>query len=121
MFFSDNSFKVLESGITASWLQQQLHMQNLANIETPGYKAKSLQFDEVLDEAKEGDIDAGGKVLRAKVVSSENTSTRPDGNNVDVDAEGVEMYKAYAQYTMLLDKVSGQFTNYNYVLNNAMK
>ena len=115
MFFQSGAFKALENGTAVTWQQQQLHLQNLANLETPGYKAKSMVFEGVLEDAQ------GGKVYQARTVTEENTSIRPDGNNVDADKEGVELYKAYAQYSMLLDKMKSEFTNYNAVINNGMK
>lgn len=113
MFFDNNSFRLMEDGVKLTWQQQQLHLQNMANIETPGYKAKSMAFEQVLATEQ-------GARLQAKVITSD-SAARPDGNNVDADTESVELYKAYAQYSLLLDKIKGQFTNYNYVLNSNMK
>ena len=115
MFFDSSAFKALESGTSVTWQQQQLHLQNLANIETPGYKAKSMVFENVLADAE------GGATYQARMVTQDDTSVRPDGNNVDSDKEGIELYKAYAQYSMLLDKVKSEFSNYNAVLNSGMK
>lgn len=119
VFFNSKNFKTLEAGVQLTWMQQQLHMQNLANVETPGYKAKSLVFDSVLENAQNSA--QAPDVIRARVVADENVSVLQDGNNVDVEAENMELYKAYAQYSMLLDKVKGQFNNYNTVLNSNMK
>lgn len=119
MFFQTKDFKVLEAGVQAAWLQQQLHMQNLANIETPNYKAKSLVFDEELKNATGHTYQSD--TLSARIVTDESTSVRLDGNNVDSDVESLELYKAYVQYSMLLDKVKSQFENYNAVLNSSMK
>ena len=35
--------------------------------------------------------------------------------------ESIELYKAYAQYSMLLGKVRSEFDKYGYVLNSNMK
>lgn len=117
MFFNSSSFRALESGAQATWLKQQLHLQNIANYETPNYKAKNLVFDEVLTQSKSGQTLA----YRARVVSDEGTEARIDGNNVNVELEGLEMYKVQAQYGLILDKIKGQFTRYNAVLNSGMK
>lgn len=120
MFFNSSSFKTLEAGLQLSWLQQQINTQNLANIETPGYKSKSLSFDAVLKEAsEEGQPDEITKI-NAAINTSDALSVRPDGNNVDADAESLALYKAYVQYSLLLDKVKGEFDNYNTVLNANM-
>lgn len=117
MFFDSKTFKTLEAGIQTTWLQQQLHMQNIANVETPNYKAKSLVFDDALKNAASG---TGPDVIRARVVSDD-TNLLQDGNNVNVETENLELYKAYAQYSMLLNKIKGQFDSYSTVLNSNMK
>lgn len=118
MFYGSNEFKVLEAGIQLSQLQQQIHAHNIANMETPGYKAKTLTFQSALSCAEnEQKITS----IRGSVRENESTSLRPDGNNVDYESESVGLYKAYVQYSMLLDKVKGQFDKYNYVLNCNMK
>lgn len=121
MFFDTKNFKVLEAGVQMNWMQQQLHLQNLSNIETPGYKSKSLVFENVLDNARASS--ASSKIpdtIRASVVSDENSSVLQDGNNVDLDEENIEFYKAYTQYSLLLDQVTQKFKNYDVVLNTNM-
>lgn len=115
MFLDSKALQALEAGVSATWQQQQLHLQNMANVDTPGYKAKSMVFEEVLNGARPTGT------YEASVVERDDTAVRPDGNNVDSDVESLELYKAYAQYSMLLDKVSGEFTNLGYVLNSNMK
>ena len=46
---------------------------------------------------------------------------RPDGNNVDADAESMKLYQNYVRQLYLYQKISGQFTNLRYVLNQAAK
>ncbi len=119
MFFNSSEFKLLEAGTDYSWAKQQLHSQNMSNIETPGYKTKNLVvFDELLENAIAGDGEMPD-TLSAHVVTDE-SSVRPDGNNVDLEKENIELYKSYVQYSMLLDKIQGKFDNYNTVLNAEM-
>lgn len=120
MFYNSKDFKVLEAGVKLSWTGQQLHLQNIANLETPGYKAKSLEFQAILDSERQGGQVRPDRIL-GRVVSDENLSVRQDGNNVDLEIESVEIYKTYTQYALLLDKIKGQFNNYSYVLGCNMK
>ena len=120
MFYDSSKFKVLEAGVKLSWLQQQLNTQNIANIETPGYKSKSLSFESVLREAENNNEAPEIERVDAEIKTSELVSRRPDGNNVDAEVEYLSLYKAYAQYSMLLDKVKGEFDKYNAVLNANM-
>ena len=120
MFFQDKAFRTMEAAVGATWLQQQIHTHNIANYDTPNYKSKSIVFSEVLTRTRGAD----GKKLPAlniRVIDNEDTTVRPDGNNVDMDAESLSLYKAYVHYSMLLDKIKGEFNKHNYVINNAPK
>lgn len=46
---------------------------------------------------------------------------RPDGNNVDSDVESLKLYENYVQTLYLYQKISGQFTNMNYILEQSAK
>ena len=120
MFFQDRYFRTMEAGANAAWLQQQVHTHNLANYDTPTYKAKSLVFAETLTRAR----DANGKRISSmgvRLIDNEEYTIRPDGNNVDLELESVSLYKAYVHYSMLLDKIKSEINNHNYVINNAPK
>ena len=120
MFFQGGAFKSMEAGVAATWMQQQVHTQNIANYETPGYKAKSLVFNDILRRSR----GAEGKRLApsgVRVIENDDTTIRPDGNNVDLDAESLTLYKAYVHYSMLLDKIKSEIDNHHYVVNNAPK
>lgn len=120
MFFNSKDFKMLEAGVKLTWTDQQMHLQNMANLETPGYKTKSLEFQTILD-AKQQGTNAKPDRIVGRVVQDDASSIRQDGNNVDMEKEGLALYKTYAQYSLLLDKVRGQFNNYSYVLGCNMK
>ncbi len=116
MFFNSTNFKTIEAGVNIAWLEQQIHSQNIANIETPDYKAKQLVFDDVLNEA----MSAGNGGNISVSVIEDPSSVLQDGNNVNLEKENIELYKSYAQYSMLLDKAMGQFNNITTVLNSNM-
>ena len=120
MFYNSNKFKVLEAGTNLAQMQQEMHTHNITNLNTPGFKAKEMDFQNIL---KETTPINGEQItsISADVSQSENQSKRPDGNNVDYETESLELYKSYVQYSMLLDRVKGQFNNYSYVLNSGIK
>ena len=119
MFFNSTNFKTLEAGVKVSAMQQQAHLQNLSNIETPGYKSKSVSFSAVLEDVEGASQRASS--IHAELVSDDNTSILPNGNNVDLEKESLALYKTYVQQSMLMDKMTGQFENFSYVLNSNMK
>ena len=82
-------------------LHQQRHevlASNLANVETPGYRARELDFQDALKEAFEGR--GGGDDARASMVVEDKTAPpRADGNTVDMD---MQMAKLNANGTSYL-------------------
>lgn len=120
MFYDSSKFKVLEAGVQLTWLQQKLSTQNIANMETPGYKQKSLSFDGVLSAAQKSTDTPEVSSINASIITDESVSTQPDGNNVDLETESIALYRAYAQYSVLLNQISTEFDKYGYVLNCNM-
>nr|WP_308625751.1 flagellar basal body protein [uncultured Eisenbergiella sp.] len=118
-FWEDPSIKALSSGMDALWQKQQVISHNIANVETPGYKAKQVEFKEVLKKAEDG-----GKPIRAyeTVVTEDGTTqARADGNNVQVEAEELSLWKTYVEYSTLTSRMSKKFSTLRYVINNAGK
>lgn len=121
MLFDTLQFHAMRGSLDALALRQKAISHNLANYETPGYKAKSVNFEDVMSGVRrEGDT-SGPYHFQAKVTTQNNTEVRPDGNNVDVEAEGLAMFETYLQSVYLYEKIGGQFTNMRYVLNQAFK
>lgn len=118
MFYKDLSFKTMQAGLDALWMKQKVISDNIANYETPGYKAKSVTFEEVLRKADDGQKTP---VLQATVTTDTESTARPDGNNVSMEKESLELWRSYAQYSYLTQKISGQFKNMRYVINQAFK
>ena len=48
--FNNTSFRLLEQGLDGVWKKQQIISQNIANADTPGYKAKTVNFKTVMSE-----------------------------------------------------------------------
>jgi flagellar basal-body rod protein FlgB len=117
LLFNNAEFKALRKGLDMLWLKQRVISDNIANAETPGYKAKSVSFGNVLSrefyKANPEKIDE----LRP-VITVDSSSIRPDGNNVSIERESLELWRTYAQYSYLRDKISRQFKNMRYVINN---
>lgn len=118
--FQTKSFKAMESSMNALQLQMQISQHNLANISTPGYKAKKVTFKDVLARTG-GESDSGKYDFKAFIETEDDTTARPDGNNVDLEIESARLNKAYYQYSYLTSKISGQISNMKYVLENAPK
>lgn len=121
MLFDSLQFKAMESGIQAMSLKQQIHVQNLANIDTPDYKVQDMTFRNVLEDKV--DLETGKKTneysFQATVTTEDRTEVLLDGNNVDLDAEQLELYSAYIQQAAIIQKMNSVINDYRYVLTNA--
>ncbi len=115
--FEDAAFRALQSGLDAVWMKQQIASHNIANVETPGFKAKTVEFKQVLKEAQDGT----GPVYKAVVGEDDVTEARPDGNNVQVEKEELELWKAYTEYSALTSRMAGKLSTLRYVINNTGK
>lgn len=107
--FGNASFKILEQGLDNVWLKQKVISQNIANISTPGYKAKTVTFGAVLQNKCKCRYHTGPQEkarldMRAHITSEQDTAQRLDGNNVDFEKESAALSDAQYQYSVLSDK-----------------
>ena len=112
---------VLQKGLEASSMRQQVLSNNIANIDTPSFKRSDVDFQTVLGTVlgeKSGALslkltaqkhlpglaDVGGSAI----VTDQSTSLRNDGNNVDVDKEMTNVAENGLYYNSLTSAISSQ-------------
>ena len=120
--FSTNVYSyidVLNKAADASWLREETIMNNLANVNTPGYKRKDVDFQSVLrtelgnmkyttldSKVEHADLN---RLKASTYVDSANYSYRVDKSNVDVDNENVELASEKIRYDALTDSMTQEF------------
>jgi flagellar basal-body rod protein FlgB len=108
----DKSAALLAKMLDVSSVKHKVIANNIANVNTPGYKKMDVSFADQLEKAlNEGSANTNKfAALQPKIViSKEDTSetVRNDGNNVDMDKEVSSLVKntlSYNIYTQLLSK-----------------
>lgn len=91
-----------------SALRAKVHAANIANQNTPGYKAQAVDFDERFQQALAGgDTDAADD-LQPTVVAAEGGPEQADGNNVAVDREVLEQAQNNTLYNAYLGVLQGR-------------
>ena len=75
----------------------KLTAANMANIDTPGYKTVGLNFESEMREAMQ-DVAAGGTQQKFNVERVDGLVARPDGNNVSMDRESLNMAEGQLQF-----------------------
>ena len=97
---------------------------NLANISTPDYKRKDVNFEQYLEKELTGKDMLTRKVnnlelnnLKATTYTDHSSlSYRIDGNNVDVDTENAYLADNQLKYYTLLDSITQEFNRLRTVL-----
>ncbi len=96
--------------------RHRLLVENVANAETPGYRARDLDFSAALERAFEGEdgsgSSAGGSAdaaVQAQPVIDATATVKLDGNSVDVDTEMARMSQNAEKILALSQIVARKF------------
>jgi len=119
------TFQTIENGISYASQKQQTIAQNIANVDTPNYKSKTVsrtsEFRDLLHnelEAYQTDskhIPFSGSSQRV-ITQQGNTSYQVNGNNVDMDKEMADMAENQIYYEALVDRLNGKFNSLQTVI-----
>lgn len=113
--------RVLDKAADASWLRNEAISNNIANVDTPGYKRQDVEFESVLKEAlglsRYKSMDAKVADLKMNRLNGRPYTDyaafayRIDGNNVDIDNENVYLAENQLRYQGLLTAIGQEFNN----------
>lgn len=117
---------VLDRAADAAWQRNEAISNNIANVDTPGYKRQDVAFESVLQQAlgnnryqsmddKVANVNLSRLRGRA-YVDYANYSYRLDGNNVDIENENVMLAENQLKYQGLISSISQEFTNLQTVM-----
>ncbi|MBO5523237.1 MAG: flagellar basal body rod protein FlgB [Roseburia sp.] len=129
--FCTNAFdyiNVMDKAADASWLRENVITNNIANIDTPGYKRQDVDFESVLqrelgnskytsltDKVRELNTDLSPLNVTSYTDSS-NYSYRLDGNNVDENTENSELASEALKYQLLTNAINNDFSRMQAVI-----
>lgn len=80
-----SQFQLLHHALEFSNQNHRVISQNLANVNTPNYRARQLSFEQFLADVQKHNLT--GAARQFDVQLAEGFIARGDGNNVDLDAE----------------------------------
>lgn len=115
----DSTISNLEYGLKYATTKNKVTAQNIANVDTPNYKAKDVSFSKMLADAKNANLQAyrtdekhmnftANSSATPGVYSYSNYSFRENGNGVDMDKEQASLAKNTIYYNALIDRVNGK-------------
>jgi len=126
------SFQQLEQALSTAALKQKVISANIANVDTPNYKSKTVDFQAVLNGALNGQGTSSYKThskhlpfstenstFTPKVTVNHETKYKLNGNNVDMDYEMAQLAKNQLWYNAVTDRVNGHFNSLRTVINEG--
>ncbi|MDM7830540.1 flagellar basal body rod protein FlgB [Cellulomonas edaphi] len=108
------SHVALGSALDGLALRQRAIADNVANLQTPGYHARVVEFEGALESAvRNGNGAAGAQMHRSLA------ATREDGNNVNLDEQTLLNVETNLRYQVASQAISGDFASMRAALRTA--
>ncbi len=108
---------LLEKVLDVTADRHKLVVSNMANVDTPGYHTKDLDFRSELMRAASG----GQADLMPVVRNVPGLLERPDGNNVSMDREGLLLAETQMQFGLGVQLLQHEFHNLMSAINEGGK
>ena len=99
--------QLLQGYLKVTTDRQQTVASNIANIDTPGYHTKDINFQSAMQQAMNGG--ANNVRLDPATVDVDGLPERPDGNNVNIDRESLLLGQTQLQYQMGVQLIKSEF------------
>lgn len=121
--FGGENYLIATRALDTAALRHAVSAHNLANVDTPGYKRQEVLFEDALRQARGRSSDPCGAAscppvagVRPRVVTVRDTSERQDGNNVNMEIEGVNMAINALRFDLLASQVGSYLSGLKAVI-----
>lgn len=123
----NGTIQSLQKSLDYSTTKNRVIANNIANVDTPHYKAKDVSFKKELNKSMNASFQANrthmkhfsfsGEDHQAYRISEQtNTLYNHNGNNVDVDKEMADLAKNQIYYQAIVDRLNGKFSSIQTVI-----
>ena len=118
---NDSNFRIMQKSLDALWLRQKVISNNIANIDTPGYKSKRVEFENILNNqltSLNNDQGTNDQLQsrEPQIIEDNKYIMREDGNNVDIDAQNIELVRTQIQYEYMTRMISNAISREKYAI-----
>ncbi|PIC78234.1 flagellar basal body rod protein FlgB [Sporosarcina sp. P19] len=119
------TINLLEKGLNYSSAKGKAISQNIANVDTPNYKTKNVNFKEVFSNEKSKGLEAYKTDSRhvdfmhstaSKTFDISNLRYRQDRNGVDMDKEQADLAANQIYNSALIERLNGKFNSLQSVI-----
>ena len=109
-----NTISMANKSLDYLWRKMEVVQNNLANVDTPGYKKKDVSFEEIFDKRLRAASQTKSNTQMKQAISGADyfvytpydSSARVDENNVHSDVEEADMARTSIHYQYLLQTVT---------------
>lgn len=118
----NNGSRFMEDALNLRAYRQQVLASNIANADTPNYKARDIDFSKELQRAQGVQVgnlnlsatssrhmQASAGTLNAQALYRAAVQPSIDGNTVDMDVERAQFADNAIHYQFVMDRISGKF------------
>ena len=108
---AENIVDLINAGIKAETLRQKAIANNIANLETPGYRRIDVRFEELLAKCLRSSEEFDLSEIETEIYQPKQTPVKSNGNDVNLEAEIGQMIKdtlRHKAYIRLLSKKYNQ-------------
>jgi flagellar basal-body rod protein FlgB len=121
------TISTLDKALNYSTTKQKVISQNIANVDTPNYKAKDVSFKAAFNEALGESLVANRTNARhfvfnktnhssSTIITKNQVSYNESGNSVDIDQEMADLATNQIYYNALTERISGKFSSLQNVI-----
>ena len=107
--FGDIATSAIYQAMQGLWAEQQAAANNVANVNTPDFKAQDVSFESSLSHLAAQAITAGDPSQMQVTTAPSNAPADQTGNNVDLATEMVTSQKAGMQFQTMVDAMNAKF------------
>jgi flagellar basal-body rod protein FlgB len=122
---------LMQRGMDAAWMRQEVISHNIANVDTPNYKQQTVEFESMLRAAMSGEGLEGTRTnekhfhigappdptqVMPVTVGHTHFNIRMDDNNIDIDHEMHALAANYIRYSMITSQVTSEFNKMRMVI-----
>ncbi len=124
----NRNIDLMKKGLVGLWKRNELIANNISNADSSGYKAKDINFEEVLSreiemsqKTEEYNIDSENayKDPEFRIDETEGLETKGNGNNVDIDREMVNLAENQMRYNLVSEVLKQQLSLLNQVIDET--
>ena len=121
-------YDLIKQGLSATNLRSKTISNNISNVNTPGYKAYHVSFEDNLNAStdsldlkvnRDKHLQDSDKNRNIQLVQDKNLNMKQDGNSVDIDNEMADQATNELEYKALITELNNRITIKNFIIKDG--